>query len=85
MIWYKTNKILWEISSVQVPEKLAGLYFELVSVPLSNFEDFSKSPRQKLKINVYSNRARLTLQEYIFTFNFYRGVFEKSVFKESKV
>ena len=43
--------------------------------------NFSKNPRQKLKVKLYSDRAKLTLQEYIFTFKFFRGFFEKLVFK----
>ena len=43
--------------------------------------NFSKTPRQKLKVKLFSDRAKLTLQESIFTFSFYRLVCEKFVFK----
>ena len=42
---------------------------------------FSKTTRQKLKVNVYSYRASLVLSEFNFTFNFCRVVFEKLVIK----
>ena len=60
------------------------LFPELVSVPYLNQTlktKFSKTPRQKLKVNMYSYRVSLVLSEYNFTFNFYRAVFEKFVFK----
>ena len=59
-------------------------YFpELVSVPYPNQtleNDFSKISQQKSKEKLNSDRARLTLYEYIFNFNFYRRNFEKFVF-----
>ena len=39
--------------------------------------NFSKTPRQKLKVNIYSYRESLALTEYIFTLNFCRAVFEE--------
>ena len=39
--------------------------------------EFSKTTRQKLKIKLFSNRARVTLSEYIFNWNFRRRTFEK--------
>ena len=56
---------------------------ELVSAPYSNQTsgtNFSKTTRQKLKVKVYSDRARLSLYEHIITFNFYRRIFVKLVF-----
>ena len=38
------------------------------------------SPRQKLKLNIYSCRLGLALSEYDFTFNLCQGVFEKLIF-----
>ena len=32
--------------------------------------NFSKTPQQKLKVKLYSNRVGLSLSEYNFTFNF---------------
>ena len=58
---------------------------ELVSIPYPNQTlkvDFSKSPRQKLKLNIYSCRASLTLSEYNFTFKLCQVLFEKSIFKD---
>ena len=43
--------------------------------------NFSKTPRQKLKVNIYSYRVSLALSEYNFTFNFCRVVNEKFGFK----
>ena len=53
---------------------------ELVSVSYPNQTlktNFSKTPRQKLKLNIHSYRVGLDLSEYNFTFNFCREVFEK--------
>ena len=43
--------------------------------------NFSKTSRQKLKVNLYPDRARLTLQEYKFNLNFCPRVFEKLILK----
>ena len=55
--------------------------FILFTIPLSLKTYFSKTLQQKLKVKLYSDRARLTLQEYMFTFNFYREAFDELVFK----
>ena len=39
--------------------------------------EFSKTTRQKLKVKLYSDRARLTLSGYIFNSNFCRRTCEK--------
>ena len=59
-------------------------FAELVSVPYPNQTlktNFSKTPLQKLKANIYSCRVSLAQSEYNFTFNFCRTVFEKLVYK----
>ena len=43
--------------------------------------NYSKTSRQKFKVNIYSYRASLALSEYNLTFNFCRRVSEKLVFK----
>ena len=42
---------------------------------------FSKTLRQKLKVNIYSYREVLALSECNFTFNFCRVVFEILILK----
>ena len=42
--------------------------------------NFSKTSRQKLKLNIYSYRVNLALSEYNFILNFCRRVFKKFVF-----
>ena len=45
---------------------------------LINFwsKKFSKTTRQKFKVNIFSDRVKLALSEYFLTFNICRVVFE---------
>ena len=57
---------------------------ELVSVPNYNQTlktDFSKTPRHKLKLIIYTYKVNLALSEYNLNFNTGRVVFEKLAFK----
>ena len=59
-------------------------FAELVYVQYPNQTlktNISKTPRQKLKVNIDSYRESLALSEYNFTFSFCPGDFEKLVFK----
>ena len=60
-------------------------FADIVSVPYPNQTlktNYSKTPRQKFIVNIYSHRVSLALSEYNFTFNFCRVVSEKLVLKK---
>ena len=59
-----------------------GTYLRTVPYPNQTLKtNLLITTRQKLKVNLYSDRPMLTLLEYIFSLKSYRVVIEKSVFK----